>query len=46
MRGLHESLETQLRDFNMNSYTETDTNYVKTLARDRQYYTDLQKEVE
>lgn len=46
MSGMHASLEEDLRYFNMNSYDETDTNYVKTLARDQKYYTDLEKEAE
>lgn len=46
MSGLHQSLETDLKQFNMNSYTETDTNYVKLLERDQAYYTDLEKEAE
>jgi hypothetical protein len=34
MSGLHTSLEEDLKYFNMNSYDETDTNYVKLLERD------------
>ena len=46
METLHTQLEEDLSTFNLNSYNETDTNYVKLLQRDQAYYTDLEKEVE
>ena len=46
METLHTQLEEDLSTFNLNSYNETDTNYIKLLQRDQAYYTDLEKEVE
>ena len=42
MKGLHESLEKDLHQFNLDSYKEIDDNYVALQIRDGKYYTSLQ----